>query len=89
MLWNDAIKWGQRGHRNVDDVGFIAKLMDDLIKRSSVDATRIYVIGISKAVKCQTGSQLSSQTELRRSVRWAQQLMRPIPRLTRRPDRCR
>lgn len=47
--WNDGRgKVQYRAHReNVDDIGFISALIDDLVKRRNIDGKRIYITGIS------------------------------------------
>ena len=46
-LWNDGSGRGAIGHLNVDDVGFVNALLDELIARHPVDPKRIYVTGFS------------------------------------------
>ncbi len=46
-LWNDGSGRGAMGRLNIDDVGFIAALLDDLQQRLSIDPRRIYATGFS------------------------------------------
>lgn len=47
--WNDGRGLTRyRAHRqNIDDVGFISSLIDELTKELNIDASRVYVTGIS------------------------------------------
>ncbi len=49
--WNDGRNEAETGYEtheeNTDDVGFIAALIDDLIKKYDADPNRVYVTGIS------------------------------------------
>jgi polyhydroxybutyrate depolymerase len=46
-LWNDGSGRGAIGRLNVDDVGFVNALLDELIARHPVDPQRIYATGFS------------------------------------------
>ncbi|HEX2921227.1 MAG TPA: PHB depolymerase family esterase [Bacteroidales bacterium] len=57
LNWNDGRKDEQshdRAHReNIDDVGFISALIDEMMKIYKIDSARIYVTGISNgAIMC-------------------------------------
>lgn len=45
--WDGAGSRGYAVDNNIDDVGFISKLIDEVIKEFSVDENRIYATGIS------------------------------------------
>lgn len=45
--WNAGGCCGEAQARGVDDVGFIAAVIDDVAKRTSIDPRRIYVTGFS------------------------------------------
>lgn len=47
--WNDGrLEISHKAHKeNIDDVGFISKLIDEIEKEQNIDKTRIYVAGIS------------------------------------------
>ncbi|MEQ6388174.1 PHB depolymerase family esterase [Bacillaceae bacterium S4-13-58] len=49
--WNDGRSKEEADHRahreNIDDVGFISALIDELIKEENVDPQRVYVTGMS------------------------------------------
>jgi polyhydroxybutyrate depolymerase len=47
QVWNDGSGRGYSGKRDVDDVGFIDTMIDDLSIWFSVDPQRIYVTGFS------------------------------------------
>ncbi|HEV8303673.1 MAG TPA: PHB depolymerase family esterase [Gemmatimonadales bacterium] len=45
--WNAGSCCGYAHDRNVDDVGFVRALLDDLARRTPVDARRVYATGLS------------------------------------------
>lgn len=45
--WNDGSGRGPWASRDVDDVGFIGHVLDDVARRYAIDRTRIYVTGFS------------------------------------------
>ena len=49
--WNDGRKSEETGYRahkdNIDDVGFISSLIDNLINKMNIDPKRVYVTGMS------------------------------------------
>jgi len=46
-LWNDGSGRGFAGRRKVDDIGYLAALLDDVARRCNVDADRVYCTGFS------------------------------------------
>jgi polyhydroxybutyrate depolymerase len=46
-LWNDGSGRGAIGRLNVDDVGFLRALVDELVRRHSIDEQRVYCTGFS------------------------------------------
>jgi polyhydroxybutyrate depolymerase len=46
-FWNDGGEVGTATHRAIDDVGFIAAVLDDVARRYPVDPARIYLTGMS------------------------------------------
>jgi len=63
--WNDGrdVKRFLSHRENIDDVGFIARLIDTLIRKLEVDSTRVYAVGMSNGgMMCQRlGCELSSK----------------------------
>jgi polyhydroxybutyrate depolymerase len=47
LTWNAGDCCGYAASSKVDDVGFIARLIDDVEARTAIDATRVYVAGHS------------------------------------------
>lgn len=47
LTWNAGTCCGPAAASNVDDVGFVLALLDDLAARTPVDRTRIYATGLS------------------------------------------
>ena len=47
LTWNAGDCCGYAQAQNVDDVGFISALLDDLGRRAAIDAQRIYIVGHS------------------------------------------
>jgi polyhydroxybutyrate depolymerase len=49
--WNDDRNGSETGYvtheKNIDDVGFISALIDELIKKYNIDSKRVYVTGMS------------------------------------------
>ncbi len=62
-LWNDGRKKPDFGTRHVDDVGFIAALIDYLEKNYAADPERIYVTGFSNgsAMALRVGVELAQR----------------------------
>jgi polyhydroxybutyrate depolymerase len=46
-LWKDGVQRTQQDRRNIDDVGYIATLIDTLSKELAIDTARVYATGIS------------------------------------------
>jgi polyhydroxybutyrate depolymerase len=46
-LWNDGSGRGPAGRRKVDDLGYLAAVLDDVARRCNVDADRVYCTGFS------------------------------------------
>ena len=63
QIWNDGSGRGHAGRRNIDDVGFVSALIDDLASRFAVDPERIYVTGFSNGASMafRLGAELSSR----------------------------
>jgi polyhydroxybutyrate depolymerase len=63
LTWNGGNCCGYARHNNVDDVGFIRSLLDDLATVANVDAKRVFATGISNgAVMCyRLASELSDR----------------------------
>ena len=47
LTWNAGFCCGHALKEGVDDVAFVARLIDDLIRRGGVDPARVYVVGHS------------------------------------------
>jgi polyhydroxybutyrate depolymerase len=47
LTWNAGICCGYAKNHNVDDVGFFARLLDELPKQYSIDTARVYSTGMS------------------------------------------
>lgn len=47
LTWNAGICCGHASRREVDDVGFIDRLLDHLLKRYAIDPSRVYATGMS------------------------------------------
>jgi poly(3-hydroxybutyrate) depolymerase len=45
--WRDGRREMQRNQTDIDDVGFIAAIIDEMISNYGIDPTRVYVTGIS------------------------------------------
>lgn len=45
--WNGGACCGHAYHHNVDDVGFVDRLLDELASRDSIDPRRVYATGMS------------------------------------------
>jgi polyhydroxybutyrate depolymerase len=62
-LWNDGSGRGATARREVDDVGFVNAVIDELIRRGGVDSKRIYVTGFSNGASMtwRVGAELSSR----------------------------
>ncbi len=61
QTWNDGSGRFHSGSTNVDDVGFINALLDDLLSRFAVDSRRIFVTGFSNGASMayRVGAELS------------------------------
>jgi len=46
-MWNSGVCCGSAQWETVDDVGFVLAVLDDVALRTPVDATRVYVTGLS------------------------------------------
>jgi polyhydroxybutyrate depolymerase len=46
-LWKDGVIRNEVDNRDLDDVGFIAALIDELASRGSIDRSRVYSTGLS------------------------------------------
>jgi polyhydroxybutyrate depolymerase len=62
-IWNDGSTRSAVAHRNVDDIGYLSKVLDDLRSRYAVDSDRIYVTGFSNGASMtfRAGVELSDQ----------------------------
>lgn len=47
LTWNAGMCCGYAKNHNIDDVGFIAQLLDELPKRYAIDTARVYSTGMS------------------------------------------
>lgn len=47
LTWNAGTCCGFAAERSIDDVGFVAALLDDLARRTPVDRARVYATGFS------------------------------------------
>ncbi len=86
QTWNDSSGRWHSGRRNVDDVGFLNALMDDLGARFSVDPRRIYATGFSNGASMafRAGAELSRRVAAIGPVSgyfWLREakLERPVP----------
>jgi polyhydroxybutyrate depolymerase len=53
LFWNAGPCGGYAADRNVDDVGFIRQLLDELPRRYRIDPNRVYAVGMSNgAMMC-------------------------------------
>jgi polyhydroxybutyrate depolymerase len=46
-MWNSGVCCGSAQWGSVDDVGFLLAVLDDVAQRTPIDATRVYVTGLS------------------------------------------
>ncbi len=46
-VWNDGSTRSAVARRNVDDIGYLAKVLDDLSTRFAIDSDRVFVTGFS------------------------------------------
>jgi polyhydroxybutyrate depolymerase len=62
-LWNDGSGRGPAGRRKVDDIGYLAAVLDDVARRCNVDADRVYCTGFSNGASMtfSAGVQLSDR----------------------------
>ena len=51
LTWNAGICCGSAAENEIDDVGFISKLIDFMIEEYAVDATRVYATGHSNGAQ--------------------------------------
>lgn len=51
LIWNGGNPYGYAYQNNIDDVGFIAALLDDLATVVNLDATRVYGCGMSNGAQ--------------------------------------
>lgn len=63
QIWNDGSGRGHAGRRDIDDVGFVNFMLDDLSNRFRVDENRIFVTGFSNGASMtfRVGAELSSR----------------------------
>jgi polyhydroxybutyrate depolymerase len=63
QLWNDGSSRGLIGKRNIDDVGFVDAVLDDLSARFAVDRRRVYAAGFSNGggLVFRLGAELSTR----------------------------
>jgi polyhydroxybutyrate depolymerase len=63
QLWNDGSGRGGSSRGNVDDVAFIAAMLDDVASRHSIDHRRVYVTGFSNGASMafRVGTHLSDR----------------------------
>lgn len=63
QTWNDGSGRFHSGLQNIDDVGFVNAMIDDLLSRFSVDERRLYVTGFSNGASMafRVGADLSSR----------------------------
>lgn len=85
-IWNDGSDRGYAGRNDVDDIGFINALIDDLIARFGVEERRIYVTGFSNGASMtfRVGAELSQRIAAIAPVSghlWLKnpKLARPVP----------
>ena len=86
QVWNDGSGRGHAGRRDLDDVGFIDRLIDDLCGRFRIDARRIFVTGFSNGASMtfRVGAELSHRVAAIAPVSghfWLNttELSRPVP----------
>lgn len=86
QTWNDDSGRGYSGKRNVDDVGFINAMIDDIATKFKVDQQRIYATGLSNGASMtfRLGVELSQRIAAIAPVAgafWMEnpQLSRPVP----------
>jgi len=63
QTWNDGSGRFHSGRLNIDDVGFVNAMIDDLLSRFSVDERRIYATGFSNGASMtyRVGAELSER----------------------------
>lgn len=70
--WNDGrgVEWYRAHTQDVDDVGFISALIDELSQKLNIDANRVYATGISNGgmMSYRLGCELSDRTAAIASV---------------------
>ena len=62
-LWNDGSGRGPAGRRKVDDISYLAAVLDDVARRCAVDLDRVYCTGFSNGASMtfSAGVQLSDR----------------------------
>lgn len=88
QLWNDGSGRFYTGRTNVDDVHFLAALLDELTTRFPVDKSRVFITGFSNGASMSflLGAQLSNRIAAIAPVAGAcwfepARLIRPVPML--------
>lgn len=88
QIWNDGSGRAHAGRHNIDDVGFIRAMLDDLAARFAVDARRVFVTGFSNGASMtfRVGAELSDRVAAIAPVSghfWLNnaKLTRPVPML--------
>lgn len=63
QTWNDGSGRFHSGRQDMDDVGFVSAMIDDLLSRFSVDEGRVYATGFSNGASMafRVGAELSSR----------------------------
>jgi len=63
QTWNDGSGRFHSGQRNIDDVGFVNALLDDLLAKWAIDPKRVFVTGFSNGASMtyRLGVELSSR----------------------------
>ncbi|MBM3470200.1 MAG: hypothetical protein FJX73_05345 [Armatimonadetes bacterium] len=86
QTWNDGSGRFHSGSTNVDDVGFVSALLDDLASRFVVDVRRIFVTGFSNGASMayRVGAELSGRIAAVAPISghlWLKdpQFLRPVP----------
>lgn len=65
LTWNAGICCGSAAEKDIDDIGFISKLIDFMVEEYAIDATRVYATGHSN------GAQISYRLSCELSTRIA------------------
>ena len=83
--WNDGSNRGPAPHLGIDDVGFIAAVIDEMIRRGGIDPHRVYVTGFSSGASMtqRVGTRLAGKVAAIASVAgqlWVKEPpARPLP----------